>query len=73
MNLFASYPEMNTKYPIGVTVLRHQPDHITPTKIQLLQENGTDPDNARLFLILFRRREMEITSDGKKLLEIKFI
>ena len=38
---------MKTKYPIEIIDLRHQPDHITPKKIQLFQEYGTDPDNAR--------------------------
>ena len=56
---------MKTKYPIGITDLRHQPDHITPKRIQLFQEYGTDPDNARLLLILVRRREIELRSDGK--------
>ena len=44
--------------------LGHQPDHITPKKIQLFQEYGTDSDNARLCLILIRRREIELKSDG---------
>ena len=49
---------METKYPIGIIDLRHQPDHITPKKNQLFQEYGADPDNTRLFLILIRRREI---------------
>ena len=53
---------MKKKYPIKIIDLRHQPDHITPKKIQLFQEYGTDPDNARLFLILIRRREIELIS-----------
>ena len=28
--------------------LRHQLDHMTPKRIQLFQEYGTDSDNARL-------------------------
>ena len=62
---------MKTKYPIEKIDLRHQNDHITPKKTQLFHEYGTDPDNARLFLILIRRREIELISDGKKLIEIK--
>ena len=49
---------MKTKYPIEIKDLRHQPDHITPKKIQLFEEYGTDPDNGRLFLILIRCREI---------------
>ena len=32
LNPFISYPDMKTKNSIGITVLRHQLDHITPRK-----------------------------------------
>ena len=70
---FISYPDMKTKYPIEIIDLRHQADHITPKKIQLFLEYGADPENARFFLILIRRREIELISDGNKLIEIKII
>ena len=72
---FISYTDMKSKYPFEILDLRHQPDHITPKKIQLFQEYGgeDDPDNARLFLILIRRREIELVSDGNKLIEINNI
>ena len=56
---------MKTKHPLEINDLRHQPDHITPTKIQLVHEYGTDPHNARLFLRLIRQREIDFLSDGK--------
>ena len=43
MSPFISYPDMKTKYPIEIIVLRHQPDHITPKKIQLFKEYSADP------------------------------
>ena len=70
---FISYPDMKTEYPIEIIDLRHQADHITPKKIQLFLEYGADPENARFFLILIRRREIELISDGNKLIEIKII
>ena len=70
---FISYPDMKTKYPIEIIDLRHQADHITPKKIQLFLEYVGDPENARFFLILIRRREIELISDGNKLIEIKII
>ena len=73
MSPFISYPDMKTKYPIEIIDLGHQSDHITPKKIQLFLEYGADPDNARFFLILIRRREIELISDGNKLIEIKII
>ena len=64
---------METKYPIEIIDLRHQTDHITPKKNQLFHEYSANPDNARLFLILIRRREIELISDGNKLIEVKII
>ena len=73
MSPFISYPDMKTKYPIEIIDLRHQVDHITSKKIQLFLEYGSDPENARFFLILIRRREIELISDGNKLIEVKVI
>ena len=70
---FFSYPDMKTKYPIEIIDLRQQPDHITPKKIQLFQEFSADPENAKFYLILIRRREIELISDGNKLIEVKVI
>ena len=71
INPFISYLDMKTKYPSKIIDLRHQSDHVTPKEIQLFHEDGTDPDNDRLFIILIRRREIELISDGNKLIEIK--
>ena len=77
LNPFVSYPDMKTKYPIQVIDLRFQPDHITPKKIQLFEEFRAEPANnpngARLYVILIRRREVELISDGNKLIEVKVI
>ena len=73
LNPLISCPDMKTKQPIEIIDLRHQSDHITPNKIQLFHEYGTDPDNSRLFLILIRGREIELISDGNKLIEVKVI
>ena len=64
---------MKTKYPIQVIDLRYQVDHITPQKIQLFEEYRAATANAKLLIKLFRRREMEIKSDGNKLIEVKVI
>ena len=60
LNPFVSYPDMKTKYPIQLIDLRFQPDHITPKKIQLFEEYrpepANNPNNARLYVILIRRR-----------------
>ena len=73
LNPLISYPNMRTKNPIEIFDLRHQSDHKTPKKIQLFQEYGTAPNNARLFLILIRRRKIELISDGNKLIEVRVI
>ena len=73
LNPFISYIDMKDKYPIQVIDLRFQADHITPKKIQLFEEYRADPNNARLYVILIRRREIEFISDGDKLIEVKVI
>ena len=70
---YFSYPDMKYRYPIQITDLRHQFDHITPKKIQLFQEFSVDPDNERLFIILVRHRQIEMISDGNKINEVKVI
>ena len=70
---FILYPDMKTKYPIEIIDLTHQPDHTTPKKFQLFHEHGANPENARFFLIIIRRREIELISDGNKLIEVKVI
>ena len=71
MSPFISYPDMKTNYPIEIIDLRHQSDHTAPKKVQLFLEYGDDPDNARFYLILVRRREIELISDDNKLIEVK--
>ena len=64
---------MKTKYPIKRIGLRHQTDRKTPKKIQLFQQFSADPENAKFYLILIRRREVELISDGNNLFEVKVI
>ena len=61
------------KNPFGIIDLRHQNDHITLKKVQLFQERNTDLDNASLFLIIFRRREIKLISKGNKVIEVTVI
>ena len=70
---YITYPDMKYLYPIQITDLRFQVDHITPKKIQLFQEFSEDPANERLFIILVRHRQIEMISDGNKIIEVKVI
>ena len=73
MSPFLSYSDMKTKYPIQIIDLRHQSDHMTPKKIQLFHEYSADPEKAKFYLVIIRRREIELISDGNKLIEAKVI
>ena len=73
MNPFIKYDDVKNTYPIQVIDLRFQVDHINPKKIQLFEEYRANPNNARLFLILIRHREIKMVSDGNKITEIKVI
>ena len=56
-----TYPDMKNQYPIQITDLGFQLDHITPKKIQLFEEFSENPANERLFTILVRHRQVEMT------------
>ena len=73
MTPLISYPDLKTKYPFEIIDFTQQSDHITPKKIQLFLEYDADPENARFFIILVRRTEIELISDGNKLIEVKVI
>ena len=73
MSPFISYPDMKTKYPIQIIDLRHQSDRISPKKIQLFQEYTADPESAKFYLIIIRRREIKLISDGNRLIEVQVI
>ena len=70
---YISYPDMKYLYPIQITDLRHQVDHLTPKKIQLFEEFSEDPGNERLFILLVRHRQIEMISDGNKIIDVKVI
>ena len=70
---YISYSDMKYLYPIQITDLRFQVDHITPKKIQLFEEFSEDPANERLYIILVRHRQIEMISDGIKIIEVKVI
>ena len=61
---------MKNFYSFQVFDLRFQIDHITPKK-QIFEDFSEDPDNERLYIILIRRRQIEMISDGNNLIEVK--
>ena len=73
LNPFISYLDLKTKYPIGIIDLGHQLYHITPKTIQLFQGYGANPDKAKVFLVLIRRREIELINNGSKLIEVRVL
>ena len=72
MNLFISYPNLGNFYPIQVDLCYHL-DHINPKKLQLFEEYKNDHGNARVFIILFRHRQLETLSDRNEITETKLI
>ena len=70
LNPFISYRDMKNNYPIQLIDLRF---HIIPKKIRLFEENRVATNNARLFIILIRHREIKMISDGNKISEVTVI
>ena len=64
---FISYSDMKNKYPIQLIDLSSQVDHINPKKDHLFLGVRGSANNARLFMILIRHREIEMLSDGIKI------
>ena len=64
---------MKTKYPIQVIDLRFQVDLLDPEKNQIFEEYRGATNNARLFTIIIRHREIKMTSDGNKSSEVTVI
>ena len=64
---------MKTKYPFEIIDLWHQSDQIKPRKVHFFMDYGGDPENARFFPILIRRREIELISEGNELIEVEVI
>ena len=72
---FISFIDMKNRYPLQVIDLRHQIDHISPKINQLFEKYKNDPvyANKRLYVSLFRHKQMELISDGNKFIEVKVI
>ena len=75
MNTYRGFTDMKNEYRIQVIDLRHQVDQIPPKKDQLFERFNTDAANvnARLFVILFRYRQIEMISEGNKIKEVRVI
>ena len=64
---------MKKFYPIQVTDLRFQVDHITPKNSRLFQEFSEDPNKERMLVILIRHRQDKMISDGNEIIEVRVI
>ena len=73
LNPFITYLETKFSHPVQLFDLRFQLDHIKLPKLKIFDEYRNNSDNARLFIILVRHRQIEMTTDGNKITEIKFI
>ena len=73
-NSIIIYTKRKNNYPIQVIDLRFQVDYINKIKkIQLHQEYRVTTINARLFMILIRKRDFKMISDGNKINEVTAI
>ena len=64
---------MKIFYHTQVTDIRLQVDHTTPKKIQLFEKFSEAPNNERFYVILTRHRQIDMISDGNKIIEYKII
>ena len=75
MNPFINYTDKKNTEFIQVIDLRHQVNRITPQRIQLFEKFNTDPANVNngFFVLLIRHRQIEMISDGNKIIEVEVV
>ena len=73
LNPFIKYSDMINFYLIQAIDLRFRVDHITPKKIQLWEEYRVPANIARKLVILIKRRQIKMISDGHKIIQEKII
>ena len=64
---------MKDYYPIQITDLRFQVDHISPKKIKHFEEYDDNLVNTYLYVILIKHREIKMISDGLKVVSLEVI
>ena len=64
---------MKKVYSIKKIDLRFHVDLITPKKIQLFEKFSERPDKESVYVILIRHRQIEVISDGNKIIEVKLL
>ena len=70
---FLYYTSKINFFRIQVIVLRFQIDHISPRKFQHFEEYRRAANKARWLVILIKREEIKINSNGVKIAEIRDI
>ena len=73
LNPIKTYDKMKDLYPIQITDLRLQVDHIPPKKIRLFEEYDDNPVITNLFVILIKHREIKTISDGNKIISVEIV
>ena len=68
-----SYDKMKTYYPIQITDLRFEVDHISPKKIRRFGEYDGNPTNTILYIIVIKHREIKTISDGNKIISVEVV
>ena len=64
---------MRIEYPIQKIILRFHLDHNKPKKTQFIEENIGATNNARLFMIFIRRKEIKMVAGGNEITEVNII
>ena len=64
---FITYPDTNKSYPIHDIDFIFLVDHTTPKNLHLVEEHSGATSKAKLFMIIIRRKEIKLASDGSKI------
>ena len=70
LTVFISFSDLKNKYRFQLIDLIFQVDHINPEKTGISEEHSGETNNARLFILLIRHREVKMISDGNEITEV---
>ena len=68
-----TYTDIQNFCPFQMLDIRFQVDHVKLKIIQLFEDSKGDLANARISIILTRRRKNKLVSDGKKITTDQFV
>ena len=73
LSLTKSYDKMKNYYPIQITDLRFQVDHMSPKIVRIFEEYDKNSTNTSTYVFLIKQRETKKISDGNIIISVEVV